>query len=155
MRGIFAWLCVAGAIVAAACAGEALAQATAADPYDTLAADRAVYQKVCSACHSLEKPDAKTADAAGWGAIVDRMKGNGAAVDAAAREKILGWLAAKSTFDVKCSACHGTDRPLGKSKSRADWAATVQRMGAKKPGHLSDAEAATISAYLSLVRPAP
>jgi mono/diheme cytochrome c family protein len=82
------------------------------------------------------------------------MKGNGAAVDAAGREKILGWLTAKSTFNTKCSACHGTDRPLGKSKSRADWTATVQRMAAKKAGSITDAEAAAIAAYLSIVRPA-
>jgi len=67
------------------------------------------------------------------------MKAKGAAVDPENRGTIIGWLAAKSAFDVKCSACHGTDRPLGKSKSRADWTATVQRMGAKKPGHLSEA----------------
>jgi len=80
------------------------------------------------------------------------MKTNGASFDAEGREKILGWLTAKSTFDTKCSACHGTDRPLGKSKSRADWTSTVQRMSGKKPGHLSDAEAAAVAAYLSIVR---
>jgi hypothetical protein len=144
-----------GGILAVVCAGEARAQAQVADPYDNLAADKATFEKVCSVCHGLARPNGKTLDAEAWGKLVDRMKSNGAAVDAEARQKILGWLTAKSTFDVKCSTCHPTDRPLGKNKSRADWTATVQRMGAKKPGLLSDAEAATIAAYLSIVRPAP
>jgi cytochrome c5 len=144
-----------GVIVAAASGGEARAQAPAVDPYDSLVADKSTFEKVCSVCHGLDRPNAKTLDAEAWGKVVDRMKGHGAAVDAEARQKILGWLTAKSTFEAKCSVCHGTDRPLGKSKSRADWTATVQRMGAKKPGLLSEAEAATIAAYLSIVRPTP
>lgn len=155
MKRIVTRMFAVGVIAAAMCAGQTRAQSPAADPYDKLAADKATFEKVCAACHGLDRPNAKTLDAAGWGEILDRMKDNGAAFDAEERKKILGWLTAKSTFDVKCSACHGTDRPLGKNKSRADWTATVQRMGAKKAGHLSDAEAATIAAYLSILRPAP
>ncbi|HWR98550.1 MAG TPA: cytochrome c [Candidatus Methanoperedens sp.] len=143
-------------LVAVALAGEARAQtAPVSDPYDSLAAGKASFEKVCSACHGLDRPNGKTLDAAGWGALVDRMKSNGAGVNDENRGKILGWLTAKSTFDTKCSDCHGTDRPLGKAKTRADWTATVQRMAGKKPGWVSDADAAAIAAYLAIVRPAP
>jgi mono/diheme cytochrome c family protein len=144
------------ALAAVAGGGEAQAQApAAADPHDSLAAGKAGFEKVCSACHGLDRPNAKNLDAAAWGATVDRMKGKGAAVTDENRGKIVGWLAAKSTFETKCSACHGVDRPLGKNKSRADWTATVQRMAGKKPGAIGEADAATIAAYLAIVRPAP
>ncbi|HEY6001107.1 MAG TPA: cytochrome c [bacterium] len=144
-----------GLAVAAGLAAPAGAQTAAADPYDSLAADKAVFEKMCSICHGLDRPDAKKTDAAGWNAILDRMKKNGAALDDTSRPKIFAWLMAKSTFETTCSQCHGTDRPLGKNMSRAAWTATVQRMAAKKPGHISDADAATIAAYLAIVRPAP
>jgi mono/diheme cytochrome c family protein len=146
---------VFGLALAAGWAAQAQAQTAAADPYDALAADKAVFEKTCSVCHSLDRPNSKTLDAAGWNAILNNMKMNGAALDDTSRPMIFAWLMAKSTFQTTCSQCHGTDRPLGKSKSRADWTATVQRMAAKKPGHISDADAATIAAYLAIVRPAP
>lgn len=39
--------------------------------------------------------------------------------------------AAKATFEATCSKCHGTDRPLGKTKDREGWQATVARMATK------------------------
>ena len=77
------------------------------------------------------------------------MHDNGAEVSAAERAQVVAYLLTKNTFEAKCSACHGTDRPLGKSKSAADWLATVQRMSGKKPGHLTEAEVADIAAYLA------
>lgn len=141
---------------ALAFAGTARAQAAPmADPYDSLVAGKTSFEKVCSMCHGLDRPNAKTLDAAAWGALVDRMKKNGAPVTDENRGKILAWLTTKSTFDTKCSTCHGIDRPLEKTKSRADWTATVQRMAGKKAGLIGDADAAAIAAYLAIVRPAP
>jgi mono/diheme cytochrome c family protein len=146
-------LCLVTTVCLGVASWAADARAQAPDPYQDLASGKAVFEKTCSVCHGLERPHGKTLDAAGWNAILDRMKTNGAQFDAAGRAKILGWLTTKSTFDTKCSDCHGTDRPLSKSKSREEWKATVQRMAGKKPGHLSDAEQASIAAYLAIVRP--
>jgi len=60
--------------------------------------------------------------------------------------------AAKSTFETKCSKCHGIDRPLSKNKDAAGWQETVKRMQGKLAGHISDAEAAAIARYLSEMR---
>lgn len=122
---------------------------------ETLGAAKAVFERTCSRCHGLDRPLGKFFDKAGWEALVDRMKRNGAAFTDGERAQIVSYLLTKNVFEAKCSACHGTDRPLGKNKSAADWLATVQRMSGKKPGHPTDGEVANIAAYLSLVRPLP
>lgn len=120
-----------------------------------LAQARAVFERACNVCHGLERPLSKTFDKAGWEKTVERMRDNGAELDKEQRAQVVAFLLIKNTFEAKCSACHATDRPLGKSKSAADWLATVQRMAGKKPGHLGDAEVADIAAYLAVVRPLP
>jgi mono/diheme cytochrome c family protein len=133
----------------------AVAQTAAQDPVAQLTRAKAVFERACGVCHGLERPLSKTFDKAGWEKTVERMHANGAEVDAAERAQVVAYLLTKNTFEAKCSACHGTDRPLGKSKSAADWLATVTRMAGKKPGHLSDAETADIAAYLAVTRPLP
>ncbi len=59
---------------------------------------------------------------------------------------------AKALFEEKCSACHTTEKPLGKTKDKDGWTATVKRMQEKKPGHISDEEAAKIIDYLTKTR---
>ena len=54
--------------------------------------------------------------------------------------------APEQLFEAKCSVCHATSRPLGKNKDRAGWESTVKRMQGKRPGHITDAEAASIIA---------
>jgi mono/diheme cytochrome c family protein len=143
------------AALALAPAGIAIAQTGAPDPVAYLKAAKGVFERACNVCHGLERPLSKTFDKAGWERTVERMHDNGAEVDAKERAQVVAYLLAKNTFEAKCSACHGVDRPLGTSKSAADWLATVKRMGAKKPGHLGDVEAADIAAYLAVVRPLP
>ena len=138
---------------AALAAGPAFAQTAAAPTVDSLAKARATFESTCSTCHPLARPEGKVLDADGWNKILDRMKDNGAEFDKDGRAAIVSWLATKSTFDTKCSACHGTDRPLGKNKDLAGWTSTVQRMAGKKPGHLTETEVAAVAAYLSIVRP--
>ena len=147
-------------MIVAACAVAVLggiatvrAQSPSQGAAESLAAAKAVFERICSGCHGLDRPLGKTFDQAGWEALVQRMKGNGAVVSEAERAQIVSYLMTKNTFEAKCSACHGVERPLGKNKSAADWLATVQRMAGKKPGHLSAVEVANIAAYLSLVRP--
>jgi mono/diheme cytochrome c family protein len=132
----------------------AAAQQAAPDPAVAIKAGKEAFEKSCKACHSLDKPLAAVKTAAEWETTVARMVKNGAAVDAAQQGQIVAYLAAKGTFGTKCSACHGTDRPLGKNKSAADWLATVQRMAGKKAGSFTDADVAAIAAYLALERPA-
>jgi mono/diheme cytochrome c family protein len=136
-------------------AGAPAAAQTAGDRVAYLAQAKAVFERACSVCHPLERPLSKTFDQAGWEKTVDRMHDNGAEVNQAERAQVVAYLLAKNTFEAKCSACHGTDRPLGKAKAAADWLATVQRMAGKKPGHLAEAEVADVAAYLSIVRPQP
>jgi mono/diheme cytochrome c family protein len=141
--------------VSVAGAGSAVAQTAVPDRLAYLSEGKAVFERSCGVCHGLERPLSKTFDKAGWERTVERMHDNGAEVNAAERAQVVAYLLAKNTFEAKCSACHGTDRPLGKSKSAADWLATVQRMSGKKPGHLNEAEVADITAYLAVARPQP
>jgi len=66
MKKPMVWMCAVGLIASAAWAGQARAQA-AADPYDKLAAGKSAYEKICSTCHDLGKPNAKTLDARAGG----------------------------------------------------------------------------------------
>jgi cytochrome c5 len=142
--------------VAAAAAGVAgVAGAQTADRLPYFAGARALFERTCNVCHGLERPLSKTFDRAGWERTVERMHDNGAEASGAEREQIVAYLLTKNIFEARCSACHGIDRPLGASKSAGDWRATVERMSAKKPGHLSDAEVADIAAYLAVTRPLP
>jgi mono/diheme cytochrome c family protein len=143
------FLTIVGAVTAAG------AQTAAPDPVADLTKAKAVFERACSVCHGLERPLSKTFDKEGWEKTVERMHANGAEVDKEERAQVVAYLLTKNTFEAKCSKCHGIDRPLGKSKSAADWLATVQRMSGKKPGHLTEAEAADIAAYLSITRPLP
>lgn len=131
------------------------AQTAAPDPVKYLTKAKAVFEGSCGVCHGLERPLSKTFDRAGWEKTVERMHENGAEANAEERAEVVAYLLTKNTFEAKCSVCHGTDRPLGKNKSAADWLATVQRMSGKKPGHLTESEAAAIAAYLSITRPLP
>ncbi len=131
------------------------AQTAAPNSIEYLTKARTVFEGSCGVCHGLERPLAKTFDRAGWEKTVERMHDNGAEINTEERAEVVAYLLLKNTFEAKCSVCHGTDRPLGQNKSTADWPATVQRMSGKKPGHLTESEAAGIAAYLSLARPLP
>ena len=144
---------VAGGLLVFAGVTSAGAQTAPPNPVEPMAKAKAVFERACSVCHGLERPLSKTYDQPKWEGTVERMRGNGAQVSDEERAMIVTFLLTKNTFEAKCSACHGIDRPLGKSKSAADWLATVQRMSGKKPGHLTEAEVADIAAYLSLARP--
>ena len=55
---------------------------------------------------------------------------------------------AKARFESKCSLCHPVSRPLGKTKDRAGWTATVTRMQKVNGCPVSDGEAKQIIDYL-------
>jgi mono/diheme cytochrome c family protein len=58
----------------------------------------------------------------------------------------------KALFEARCSICHDISRPLGKTKTAAEWRKTVMRMKGKAGGKISDAEAETIIKYLTEIR---
>ena len=120
---------------------------------ENMGSAKSLFERSCGVCHGLERPLSKTFDRAGWEKTVERMHDNGAEVNKEERAQIVAYLLTKNTFEVKCSFCHATDRPLGKSKSAADWLATAQRMSEKKPGHLTEADVADVAAYLAIIRP--
>ena len=122
-------------------------------PVENMTSAKALFERACGVCHGLERPLSKTFDRAGWEKTVERMHDNGAEVNKEERAQVVAYLLTKNTFEAKCSFCHPTDRPLGKSKSAADWLATAQRMSEKKPGHLTEAEVADVAAYLAITRP--
>jgi hypothetical protein len=59
---------------------------------------------------------------------------------------------AKGLFEKRCSICHSTSRPLGKTKSAEEWRQTVTRMKGYAGGKISDEEAEIIIEYLSETR---
>ncbi|MGB3097329.1 MAG: hypothetical protein WBB46_11440 [Candidatus Deferrimicrobiaceae bacterium] len=59
---------------------------------------------------------------------------------------------AKALFESKCSICHPVSRPLGKTKDRAGWTATVTRMKNGNGCPITDAEAGVIIDYLTNIR---
>jgi len=132
----------------------ASAEQSAPDPGATISAGKTAFEASCKTCHGLDRPLSKVKTAEEWDVTVTRMIKNGAKVNDEQKGQIIAYLAAKDTFGTKCSVCHGTDRPLGKAKTAADWLATVTKMAGKKPGHLSNAEIAAVAAYLALERPA-
>ena len=144
-----------GAALVAVAAGAAAFARAEGDRFAWFAEAQATFEGQCNVCHPLERALSKSFDREKWVTTIERMHDNGAEVDGQQRRQVVDFLFTKNVFEAKCSVCHGTDRPLGKSKSGAEWLATVQRMAGKKPGHLAEPEIADIAAYLAAVRPAP
>jgi cytochrome c5 len=55
---------------------------------------------------------------------------------------------AKALFETKCSICHPLSRPLGKTKDKAGWTATVTRMKNVNGCPITEEEAQRIIGYL-------
>jgi len=130
---------------------------TAAPAFSTapspLAEGKALYEKSCATCHTLERSLAKQTDQAGWESTIKKMVANGAKLDESQTGQILAYLTAKSAFETKCNTCHDLQKPLVAIKNAEQWKTTVLGMAAKKPGLLADADAGAITLYLSLVTP--
>ena len=146
MRSCFSTLIAAAVLTLAAL------PALCAEP-SPLADGRALYEKSCATCHTLERSLAKKADKAGWESTIKKMVANGAKLGEAQSGQILGYLTAKSAFETKCNTCHDLQKPLTAIKNPEQWKTTVLRMAAMKPGPITDAEAGAITLYLSLVTP--
>ena len=137
-------------LIAAAALALAATPVFCAEP-SPLVEGKALFEKNCVTCHTLDRSLAVQADRAGWESTIKRMIAKGAKLDKAQVEPILGYLSAKSSFETKCNACHDLQRPLTAIKNAEQWKATVLSMAAKKPGSLTEADAGAITLYLSLV----
>jgi len=126
--------------------------AVGAEP-SPLARGRALFEKKCDPCHSLDRSLDTQQDRADWEKTIIRMIRKGAQIDKAQLSPILGYLSAKSSFETKCNTCHDLQRPLTAIKNPEAWQATVARMSSIMPRHLTEADAGAITLYLSLVTP--
>ena len=107
------------------------------------------FKENCRECHSLEWPLKKIATREEWELTLTKMANTGAVLSKKQRQQVLEYLVAKSSFQVKCSVCHGLERPLEKNKEFQEWIQTVRRMAEKKPEHLTEEEIKAISGFLT------
>ena len=107
------------------------------------------FEENCLECHSLEWPLKKIANREEWDLTLTKMANTGAVLSKKQRRQVLEYLVAKSTFQQNCSMCHGLERPLEKNKEFQAWVATVRRMAAKKPEHLTEEDIQAVSGFLT------
>ncbi len=55
----------------------------------------------------------------------------------------------KALFEKKCGVCHGLSLATSRTATKAQWKAIIADMQGKRPGWISDKEAAEILDYLS------
>jgi cytochrome c5 len=103
----------------------------------------------CIDCHSLEWPMKKIADRADWEETLAKMANTGAVLSKKNKRQVLEYLIAKSTYQQKCSVCHSLELYLEKNKDFQEWVATVRRMAAKKPEHVTEVEIQAVSGFLT------
>ena len=117
--------------------------------YQDFIEGKMAFEENCLECHSLEWPLKKIATREEWELTLTKMANTGAVLSKKHRRQVLEYLVAKSSFQNKCSVCHGLERPLEKNKEFQAWIETVRRMAAKKPEHLTDEEIQAISGFLT------
>jgi len=132
-------------------AGAAIAGEALPDPFAGLQSGKKSFETACSRCHKLDLPLSKRLDRAGWEAIMGTMTSRGGSFESTERALIVDYLVVKSTFENKCSACHGVQSALAAKRTREQWKATVERMAAKNPPDFTADEIRLITAYLTLV----
>ncbi len=131
---------------------------------------KAVVNKKCSKCHSLERVYRAFKSDEGWAGTINKMavldspnittfdvkqvlnylveqQKKRQAISAVSLEDEIG----KTLVSRKCSVCHNLDRVFGAGKNRQEWTATVSRMITTMgdPEFLSDQEQADIITFLS------
>ena len=133
--------------VAPAAAGDSLP-----DPLAALQSGKKSFETACNTkCHNLDIPLSRKLDRAGWEGILGSMSARGAALEPTERAVIVDYLVVKSTFETKCTTCHGAQSALASKRTRQEWEATVKRMAGKNPPEFSAEEIRLITAYLTLV----
>lgn len=140
-------------LAATLCVGASAASAAdqLGDPLAGLQSGKKAFEAACSRCHKLDLPLSKRLDRAGWEQLMGAMTARGASFEPAQRQLIVDYLVVKSTFETKCSSCHGIESTLAAKRTRAEWTATVERMAKKKQPVFTAEELRMITAYLTLV----
>ena len=147
MRKCVAPLLAAGVfLVAFAARGEE------AGVYERIAKGPDLLWDNCTDCHELDWPLGKTATRSEWEETLKTMEGKGAILDQGDKESILDYLVAKSLFETRCTACHGTEKSLTVRKNREEWSKTVQDMVDRKPESFAAGEKEAIAGYLAVER---
>jgi mono/diheme cytochrome c family protein len=113
---------------------------------------RLTFTKVCGGCHGIDKPAKKNMDRPAWDELISSMEAKGAKITGEERELILDYLGVRNVFLTKCTGCHATERILDRSQAFSGWEKTVGRMKAMGNDLMTDGEARSIIAYLSVVR---
>ena len=113
---------------------------------------RLTFTKVCGSCHGIDKPDKKNMDRPAWDELISSMEAKGAKMTAEERELILDYLGIRNVFLTKCTTCHTTERILDRSQAFSGWETTVGRMKAMGTDLMTEGEARSIIAYLTVVR---
>jgi cytochrome c2 len=131
---------------------------------------KAVMNRKCSKCHSLERVYRAYKSEDGWAGTINKMalldSPNITSFDV---KQVLNYLVeqqkkrqtkravdleddiGKSLVSRKCSVCHNLDRFFGARKNIAQWTTTVSRMIATmdEPDFLAEQEKSDIIAFLS------
>jgi len=129
----------------------AMAGETLPDPFAGLQTGKKSFEAACSKCHTLDRVLNKRLDRAGWEAMLGTMISRGATFESTERALIVDYLTVKSTFENRCSACHGTEGALASKRTREQWKATVERMAKNPKAALTAEDIRLITAYLTLV----
>ena len=140
-------------LAAALCLGPfaVLAADELGDPFAGLQSGKKAFESACSSCHKLDLALAKRLDRPGWEQVLGTMTARGASFEPTQRALMVDYLVVKSTFETRCSSCHGLESTLAAKRTRAEWTATVERMAKKKDPKFTAEELKMITAYLTLV----
>lgn len=117
-----------------------------------IAKGRVAFETICGRCHGIDKPEKKDMERPAWDALITSMEAKGAKMAAEERELILDYLGIRNVFLSKCTVCHTTERILDRNQAFRGWEKTVEGMIAKGPGLMTEGEARSIMAYLTVVR---
>jgi mono/diheme cytochrome c family protein len=150
------------AVALKSAAAAAAAQQAAADPVAAMRGGKELFEKSCRLCHGLDRSLYPPREAALWPQIVKRMVAYGAPLKAEQRPLVARYLAAQSTFALKCASCHEATRVVGDTPGQRDWQKLAERMGAharelekhgKAKAAFAPEELADIAAFLQVVIP--
>lgn len=156
---------VLAAVFAVALLGSAVSAARSAEGesrVDVLRTGKEKFEQTCKFCHSLERALAKNKSREEWSLTIKRMVTYGAPLNSSQRDSVTDYLAAKSSFETNCNACHSNLKVLSRPLGDTDWKGTIERMAghlkdlAGKEGgtkELSAGEIEDIAAFLTIVIP--
>ncbi len=113
------------------------------------------FEAVCGRCHGIDRPQALNMGRPEWAGIVAQMEERGAEMTGEERELILDYLGIRNVFLTKCTVCHTKERIYDRQQAFGQWKQTVESMASRSPDLMTEGEARSIIAYLTVVLGAP